>query len=102
MKKKNPKIKYIVLLVLILAVGLFGVGMILLAGPDGGLPMDNAFIPSESVLILGILALLLPVFLLALTVSIAKKYKKPKRIQAMPEAKLSARLDGKKDAPKKG
>lgn len=101
MKKKNPKTKYIVLLVLILAFGLLCVAAILLAGPNGGLPMDNAFIPSESVLILGILALLLPIALAALTVSIAKKHKRPQKIQATDEAKLSARLDGKKDPPKK-
>ena len=75
--QKNPKIKYIVLLVLILAFGLLTVAAIFLAGPNGGLPMDNAFIPSETVLIIGILALLLPICLAALTVSIAKKHKKP-------------------------
>ncbi len=100
MKKKNPKTKYIVLLVLILAFGLLTVGAVFLAGPNGGLPMDNAFIPSESVLIVGILALLLPICLAALTISIAKKHKKPIRIQATPEAKLSDRLDGKKDLPR--
>ena len=98
--QKNPKIKYIVLLVLILAFGLLTVAAIFLAGPNGGLPMDKAFIPSETVLIIGILALLLPICLAALTVSIAKKHKKPIKIQATPEAKLSARLDGKKDPPK--
>ena len=100
MKKKNPKTKYIVLLVLILTFGLLCVSAIFLAGANGGVPMDNALIPSESVLIVGLLALLLPIFLAALTISIAKKYKKPIKIQATPQAKLSARLDGKQDPPK--
>ena len=100
MKKKNPKTKYIVLLVLILAFGLLCVAAIFLAGLNGGIPMDNALIPSESVLIVGLLALLLPVLLAALTVSVAKKQKKSIKIQATPEAKLSARLDGKQDPPK--
>lgn len=102
MRKKNPKIKFIVLLVLILVVGLLGVAAIFMAGAQGGLPMDNPLIRSETVLILGLLAVMLPVFLLALTVSVAKKHKKPQQIEAIPEAKLSVRLDGKKDPPKKG
>ena len=69
MLKKHPKIKYIVLLVLILLFGMAAVLAIFLAGPTGGLPMDNAFIPSESVLVLGLLALLLPVLLIAGAVS---------------------------------
>ena len=97
MRKKHPKIKYVVLLVFILLFGMAAVLAIFLAGPTGGLPMDNAFIPSESVLVLGLLALLLPVLLLALIRSVSKKTKKPKKIQAVPEEKLSARLDGKKD-----
>ena len=102
MRKKHPKTKYIVLLVLILAFGLLTVAAVFLAAPDGGLPMDNAFIPSESVLVLGVLALLLPVLLVALIISIRKKPKKAQRIQAQPEAKLSARLDGKKDPVAQG
>ena len=97
MRKKHPKIKYIVLLSLILFFGLAGVLAVFLAPFDGGLPMDNAFIPSESVLVLGILALALPVLLIALIVSISKKGKKPQKIEAMEQPKLSARLDGKKD-----
>jgi len=101
MRKKHPKIKYIVLLVLILFFGLACVLAVFLAPSDGGLPMDNAFIPSESVLVLGLLALLLPILLIALIVSVARKSKKPRKIEAQPEAKLSVRLDGKKD-PVKG
>ena len=102
MLKKHPKIKYIVLLTLILLVGFATVLAIFLAGPTGGLPMDNAFIPSESVVVLGILALLLPVLLLMLIYSVSKKSKKPQKVQAQPEAKLSARLDGKQDPVKPG
>ena len=101
MRKKNPKIKYIVLLVLILTLGLLGVLAIFLAAPENGLPMDNAFIPSDSVLVISVLAIFLPVLLLALIISVSKKSKKPNRIQATPEAKLSMRLDGKKD-PEQG
>ena len=98
MLKKHPKIKYIVLLVLILFFGMAAVLAIFLAGPTGGLPMDNAFIPSESVLVLLLLALLLPVLLVVLILSVAKKSKKPQKIQAQPQARLSARLDGKPDS----
>ncbi len=101
MRKKHPKIKYIVLMVLILIFGLAAVLAIFMAPASGGLPMDNAFIPSESVIILGIMAVLLPVLLIALTVSVARKSKKPRKIEAQPESKLSVRLDGKKD-PHKG
>ena len=73
MRKKHPKIKYIVLLALILFFGLLGILAVFMAPADGGLPMDNAFIPSESVLVLGLLALLLPALLIALIVSISKK-----------------------------
>ena len=73
MLKKHPKIKYVVLLVLILLVGAATVLAIFLAGPTGGLPMDNALIPSESVFIVGLLAVLLPVLLLALIRSVSKK-----------------------------
>ena len=102
MLKKHPKIKYVVLLVLILLVGAATVLAIFLAGPTGGLPMDNALIPSESVFIVGLLAVLLPVLLLALIRSVSKKSKKPQRIEAQPEAKLSARLDGKRDPVRAG
>ena len=94
MRKKHPKIKYIALLALILFFGLLGVLAVFMAPSDGGLPMDNALIPSESVLVLGLLALLLPVLLIALIVSITKKPKKPQQIEAMKETKLSARIDG--------
>ncbi len=100
MRKKHPKIKYIVLLVLIYLFGLAAAFAIFMAPVGSGLPMDNALIPSESVLVLGLLALLLPVLLIALIVSVSKKSKKPHKIQAQPEAKLSARLDGKEDPGK--
>ena len=95
MRKKHPKIKYIVLLVLIYLFGLAAALAIFMAPVGSGLPMDNALIPSESVLVLGLLAFLLPVLLIALIVSVSKKSKKPRKIQAQPEAKLSAQLDGK-------
>ena len=97
MRKKHPKIKYIVLLVLILMTGLLTVLAILMAPADGGLPMDNPFIPSESVVVLGLLAISLPALLLALIISVSKKSKKSRKIEALPEEKLSARLDGKED-----
>ena len=97
MRKKHPKIKYIVLLALILFFGLLGILAVFMAPADGGLPMDNAFIPSESVLVLGLLALLLPALLIALIVSISKKQKEPRKIEAMQAPRLSDRLDGKKD-----
>ena len=100
MRKKHPKIKYIVLLVLILFFGLAAVLAIFMASVGNGLPMDNPLIPSESVLVLGLLAVALPVLLLALIVSVSKKSKKMRKIEAQPEAKLSARLDGKQDPPK--
>ena len=83
------------LLVLIYLFGLAAALAIFMAPVGGGLPMDNAFIPSESVLVLGLLAFLLPGLLIALIISVSKKSKKPRKIQAQPEAKLSARLDGK-------
>ena len=95
MRKKHPKIKYIVLLVLILFFGLITTLAILMAPANGGLPMDNAFIPSESVIVLGLLALLLPVLLIALSISVSRKTKKARKIEAQPKDKLSARLDGK-------
>ena len=100
MRKKHPKIKYIVLLVLILFFGLAAVLAIFMASVGNGLPMDNPLIPSESVLVLGLLAVALPVLLLALIISVSKKSKKMRKIEAQPEAKLSARLDGKQDPPK--
>ena len=100
MRKKHPKIKYVVLLVLILLFGITAVLAIFLAGPTNGLPMDNALIPSESVLILGLLVLMLPILLFALIISISRKHKKMRKIEAMPEAKLSVRLDGKGPDPK--
>ena len=100
MRKKHPKIKYIVLLVLILFFGLAAVLAIFMASVGNGLPMDNPLIPSESVLVLGLLAVALPVLLLALIASVSKKSKKMRKIEAQPEAKLSARLDGKQDPPK--
>ena len=102
MRKKHPTIKYIVLMVLILLFGLAAVLAIFMAPADGGLPMDNAFIPSESVIVLGILATLLPVLLIVLCISVGKKSKKPRKIEALPESKLSVRLDGKKDPQKAG
>ena len=100
MRKKHPKIKYIVLLALILFFGLAAVLAIFMASVGNGLPMDNPLIPSESVLVLGLLAVALPVLLLALIVSVSKKTRKLRKIEAQPEAKLSARLDGKQDPPK--
>ncbi|MBQ5362182.1 MAG: hypothetical protein IIU63_02445 [Clostridia bacterium] len=100
MRKKHPKIKYIVLLALILFFGLAAVIAIFMASVNNGLPMDNPLIPSESVLVLGLLALALPVLLLALIISVSKKSKKLRRIEAQPDAKLSDRLDGKQDPPK--
>ena len=102
MRKKHPKIKYIVLLALILFFGLAAVLAIFMASVNNGLPMDNPLIPSESVLVLGLLAVALPVVLIALIVSVSKKSKKPHRIEAQPEARLSARLDGKEDPVKPG
>ena len=101
MRKKPSKAKYIVLLVLILLFGSAAVLAIFMPADGGGLPMDNALIPSDSVLVIGILALLLPVLLIALIISVSKKSKKPQKIEALPEAKLSVRLDGKKDPPRK-
>ncbi|MBO5842669.1 MAG: hypothetical protein J6R46_06705, partial [Clostridia bacterium] len=100
MQGKFSKIKYIVLLVLILFFGLVAAAAILMAPVGSGLPMDNPLIPSESVIVLGLLAILLPVLLIALTVSISLKSKKARKIQAEQEHKLSARLDGKQDPVK--
>ena len=100
MQGKFSKIKYIVLLVLILFFGLVAAAAILMAPVGSGLPMDNPLIPSESVVVLGLLAILLPVLLIALTVSISLKSKKARKIQAEQEHKLSARLDGKQDPVK--
>ena len=97
MRKKHPKIKYIVLLVLIYVFGLAAALAIFMAPVGSGLPMDNALIPSESVIVLGLLAALLPVLLVALIISVSKKPKKPHKIEAQPKEKLSARLDGKQD-----
>ena len=102
MRKKHPKIKYIVLLALILFFGLAAVIAIFMASVNNGLPMDNPLIPSESVFVLGLLAIALPVLLLALIISVSKKSKKPRKIEAQPQAKLSARLDGKEDPVKPG
>ena len=102
MRKKHPKIKYIVLLALILFFGLAAVIAIFMASVNNGLPMDNPLIPSESVFVLGLLAIALPVLLLALIISVSQKSKKPRKIEAQPQAKLSARLDGKEDPVKPG
>ena len=100
MRKKHPKIKYIVLLTLILIFGILGVLAVFMAGHDNGLPMDNPLIPSESVFVIGFLAAALPILLIALIISVAIKTKKPKQIEAGAEDKLSVRLDGKKDVRK--
>ena len=101
MQKKYSKIKYIFLLLLILLVGAVGVIAIFIPAPESGLPVDLALIPSESVFVLLMLALLLPILLFALIISISVGHKKPIKIEAMPEKKLSIRLDGKKDPPAK-
>ena len=97
MRKKHSKTKYIVLLTLILFFGLLAAAAIFMAPVNGGLPMDNAFIPSESVLVLGLLAILLAGLLLALIISVSKRTRKLRKIEAVPQAKLSDRLDGKSD-----
>ena len=97
MRKKHPKIKYIVLLVLILFFGLIAAAAIFMAPVGSGLPMDNPLIPSESVFVLGLMAVLLPVLLFALILSVSRKSKKIRKIEAQPKAQLSARLDGKED-----